>query len=334
MEKNSNGPLVSVVMIVYNQEVCVGRAIESVLAQRTNFTVELLISDDCSTDSTATVCRRYAESNPAIKFVRNSQNKGLVRNYYDTIRRASGKYIADLAGDDYWTDPNKLQAQAELMEANPEVVLCHAAWRMERCGEVICPTEFFMPSETRIADGRELVLTFLNHQRKQWFVHLCTALYRQDAVLPLMKSYPQFFDDSLLPCEDLQLICLLASSGRFAYLPQPVLNYSVGQVTISSAENPAKTISFASRVIELTMELTKALGYGYKDIAEYWQHDLNYIVATAFRAKLFEFTGLFDSIIEKASGQLRPTLKTRIALSLMRIPWLRSVFASLYVALK
>lgn len=334
MEKNGNGPLVSVVMIVYNQEGCVGRAIESVLAQRTNFAVELLISDDCSTDSTAAVCRRYAESNPAIKFVRNARNKGLVRNYYDTIRRTTGKYIADLAGDDYWTDPTKLQAQADLMEAKPDVVLCHAAWCMDRSGDVVSPAGFFMPNEAREADGRELVLKFLNHQRGEWFVHLCTALYRRDAVLPLMERHPQFFDDSSLPCEDLQLICLLATVGRFAYLPQPVLNYSVGQATISSDENPAKVVSFTGRVIDLTVELAHTLGYSYKDIASYWQHDLNYVVVTAFRGKCFEFIPRIDGTIAKAVGQLRPLLKTRIGLSLMRIPVLRSLLASLYVALK
>ena len=119
-------PLVSVCMTTYNHEAWLAQAIESVLAQRTSFGVELVVGEDCSTDRTAEICREYAAKYPdRIRLVTSPENVGWRANYRRTFEACRGKYVAYLDGDDWWCDPLKLQKQADLMEADPECGMCY-----------------------------------------------------------------------------------------------------------------------------------------------------------------------------------------------------------------
>ena len=118
-------PLLSVLMITYNHEAFIGRSIESVLSQKTDFPFELVIGDDHSTDNTRSLAMKYAEKYPdIIKFQSHPGNLGVIPNFQDTLQRCSGKYVAILEGDDRWIDKHKLQKQVNFMERNPDFVLC------------------------------------------------------------------------------------------------------------------------------------------------------------------------------------------------------------------
>jgi glycosyltransferase involved in cell wall biosynthesis len=116
---------VSVCIFTYNYEKYLAEAIESVLAQETDFPVEVVIGDDCSSDNTRQIARQYAADHPgrfSLSF--NETNIGGTRNWLRTMNRCNGKYIALLDGDDYFTDARKLQKQYDALEGNPEYVLC------------------------------------------------------------------------------------------------------------------------------------------------------------------------------------------------------------------
>jgi glycosyltransferase involved in cell wall biosynthesis len=119
-------PLVSITCITYNHEKYIAQAIESFLMQRTNFPYEIIVGEDCSTDGTRQVvqdyCRRYPD---IVKLVTSECNVGARRNGIRIRNEARGKYIAICEGDDYWTDPLKLQKQVDFLEANPDYVLCY-----------------------------------------------------------------------------------------------------------------------------------------------------------------------------------------------------------------
>lgn len=118
-------PLLSVLMITYNHEKFIGRSIESVLAQKTNFNFELVIGDDHSTDNTAQVAKQYADKYPdKIKLLSHTYNMGVIPNFEHTLQRCQGKYIAMLEGDDRWIDEEKLQRQVNFLEENPDYALC------------------------------------------------------------------------------------------------------------------------------------------------------------------------------------------------------------------
>jgi len=122
-----NRPLVSIWMITYNHEPFIAQALESVLMQKTSFPFELIIGEDCSSDSTANIVREYAQKFPDIIKARcNSQNIGVTANVIQTLKECTGKYIAMLEGDDYWTDSNKLQKQVDFLERNSDFSFtCH-----------------------------------------------------------------------------------------------------------------------------------------------------------------------------------------------------------------
>jgi glycosyltransferase involved in cell wall biosynthesis len=117
--------IVSVIIATYNQEAIVGRAIESALRQITDFPVEVVVGEDCSTDNTRAVVSQYAMQYPdRVRVLANPENLFIQRNMVSMMRAAEGRYIAWLDGDDYWTDPAKLQMQVEFLEANPSYSAC------------------------------------------------------------------------------------------------------------------------------------------------------------------------------------------------------------------
>ncbi|MBP7498164.1 MAG: glycosyltransferase, partial [Bacteroidales bacterium] len=109
-----------VCMITYNHEKYIGQAIEGVLLQKCNFSVELIIGEDCSTDKTRKICEEYQQKNNIIKLLPSEINLGIIPNFIRTLNSCSGKYIAICEGDDYWIDPLKLQKQVDYLENNTD----------------------------------------------------------------------------------------------------------------------------------------------------------------------------------------------------------------------
>lgn len=125
---SGTSPLVSVCMTTYNHAPYLARAIEGVLSQRTTFGVELVLGEDCSTDGTRVICEAYAGRYPGrIRVVTSSANVGWRANYRRTFEACRGKYVAYCDGDDWWSDPCKLQMQVELMESDPECGMCYTS---------------------------------------------------------------------------------------------------------------------------------------------------------------------------------------------------------------
>lgn len=121
-------PIVSICCITFNHEKYIRDAIEGFLMQKTLFPFEILIHDDASTDRTSYIIREYEEKFPdVIKPIYQTENqysKGISISATYQFPRARGKYIAMCEGDDYWTDPLKLQKQVDFLEKNPMFVLC------------------------------------------------------------------------------------------------------------------------------------------------------------------------------------------------------------------
>lgn len=121
----SKAPVVSVCMITYNHEKFIAQAIESVLMQKTNFDFELVIGEDFSIDRTREICISYKRKYPEkINLILNEKNLGMIPNFINTIHQCKGEYIALLEGDDFWTDPYKLQKQVDFLESNTEFSAC------------------------------------------------------------------------------------------------------------------------------------------------------------------------------------------------------------------
>ena len=119
-------PLVSIICITYNHAKFIAQAIEGFLLQKTNFPIEIIIHDDCSTDNTQEIIQSYADKYPKLIktiFQKKNQYSLGVPMFPSVFPYCKGKYIAHCEGDDYWTDPHKLQRQVDFLEKNSKYIL-------------------------------------------------------------------------------------------------------------------------------------------------------------------------------------------------------------------
>lgn len=120
-----NEPLVSVHIVTYNQEAYIAQAIEGALQQQTDFPYEIVIGEDRSTDGTGRIVLGYQRKHPdLVRVVTSERNVGANANSRRVCQACRGKYLAICDGDDYWTDPHKLQKQVTFLEAHPDYSLC------------------------------------------------------------------------------------------------------------------------------------------------------------------------------------------------------------------
>jgi len=121
-------PLVTVILPTHNHTPFIAQSIDSVLMQQTDFPFDILLHDDASTDGTADICRDYAAKYPEkIKLIAQTVNQYMIDRRIQShilIPRVTAKYTAILDGDDYWTDPLKLQKQVRYLEEHPDCTLC------------------------------------------------------------------------------------------------------------------------------------------------------------------------------------------------------------------
>ena len=123
-----NEILVSVCCMTYNHVSFIRQCLDGFMMQKCSFNFEVLIHDDASTDGTQNIIQEYVTRYPdIIKPIYQKENqysKGIDPNVKYNFSRAKGKYIAMCEGDDYWTDPYKLQKQVDFLESHPDYVMC------------------------------------------------------------------------------------------------------------------------------------------------------------------------------------------------------------------
>ncbi|MFE3846680.1 glycosyltransferase [Flavobacterium sp. LB3P45] len=217
-----NTPLLSVCLITYNHENYIRQAIESVLMQKVNFDWELIIAEDCSTDTTRAIVLEYKEKYPDfIKLILQEKNVGPAKNWKNLIETPKSKYIAYFEGDDYWTDPLKLQKQIDFLEFNPDYVLCfHQVNLLKPNGEIV--DDFI----TKVPENYETIETLA---RLGNYIHTPSVVFRN-----IIISFPTEFEQS--PMGDYFLYMLLAQDGKLKYLKEKMAIYREG-VGIWSAKS-------------------------------------------------------------------------------------------------
>lgn len=149
MSEVLNEIAVSVICNAYNHGKYIRDAMEGFVMQKTNFKFEVLVHDDASTDNTADIIREYEAKYPEIikpiYQTENQYSKGVKPGITYQYPRAKGKYIAFCEGDDFWTDPLKLQKQYDALEAHPEIDICAHCARAEKNGRLV---SYFAPAST------------------------------------------------------------------------------------------------------------------------------------------------------------------------------------------
>lgn len=210
--------MVSIHCLVYNHEPYIRQCLDGFVMQKTNFRFEAIVHDDASTDGSAAIIREYAEKYPdIIKPILETENQyskkdGSLRKIMDAHMR--GKYVAMCEGDDYWTDPNKLQMQVDYMEGHPDCSLCFHAhnnldgnkyYLVRRYSNNLeeCPV-----SDIILAGGG--------------FMATNSMMYKKE-ILP--RELPAWAKN--LPIGDLPLMLRLAECGKVAYLDKAMSVYRI-----------------------------------------------------------------------------------------------------------
>lgn len=216
-------PLVSVAMITYGHEAYIKQSIEGVLMQDCDFEVELIISNDCSPDRTDKVINDIIENHPRahwIKYFKHEQNKGVAKNFAWVLQEGSGEYIAICEGDDYWTDPLKLQKQVGFLEKNCEFSMaCNSSSEIDEKGH-----------EYNIAKRKEDIIHLATVLKEGWFIRTASIVFRKEAI---KEGFPDFFFKAY--STDYILQVMLLKTGLCKYFPEVMSAYRHHQGGISQA---------------------------------------------------------------------------------------------------
>lgn len=176
-EVNDSRPLmVTIRCMTYNHESYIRQCLEGFVMQKTDFRFEAVVHDDASTDGTAVIIQEYAEKYPdIIKPIYETENQYSKGN--GSLKRimeahTHGKYVAMCEGDDYWTDPLKLQKQVDFLESHPEHVMCSHFWNeyIQQTGEM---------NTCRRVESKDYSLANLINE--EWLFQPLTVVYRRSA---------------------------------------------------------------------------------------------------------------------------------------------------------
>lgn len=323
--------MISVIVVTYNQQHTIGRTLDSILSQRCHVPFEIIIGEDCSTDDTRAVCETYARQHPEqIRLFARQQNRGLVDNYYDCLLEAKGDFIADCAGDDYWTDPLKLEKQLCVMEKHPEVTLCHTAWEHVHAATGARSASPRQPFADSITDGRQM-LTAIITQTTMPIVHLCTAMYRADVFRKSYEADNQLFRNPAAGCEDLQLVATMAYNGKIAYLPDVTTAYSCDEETVSASTDEQKQFRFVQRVTSQSFDLARRFSLRGPLIDRYFSYRIFALSMHAFRTHNKALRKETLCLEETWNAHRRTATRIVLAVTSNRFTWelalaLRSVY--------
>jgi len=112
-------------MCTYNHEAYIAQALDSVLAQRTDWDYEIVVGEDCSQDDTRAILTAYQQQYPdRVRLLLHRQRQGVGSNLRQVLAACRGEYVALLDGDDFWTSPDKLRRQVDFLDSDPEYTLC------------------------------------------------------------------------------------------------------------------------------------------------------------------------------------------------------------------
>lgn len=260
--------IVSVCMITYNHEKFISEAIEGVLMQKTTFPIELIIGEDCSTDATRSICVDYKKNYPEIiKLQLPETNKGMMRNFIENMQAATGKYIALCEGDDYWTDPYKLQKQVDMLEVNENLVA--VATNAAVCdfnGNTIQKEKIVISPDNK--DGAYDLHEFFS-KRIQY--PTLTVVFRNHE-MDFIKSKMQYLSNPFLG--DWTLWVLLHTLGDFYFINQVTASYRVNPNSVTHTVNAVKRWEADFVIRRRLVEIVSAEYHRYLNDDTYSYHML------------------------------------------------------------
>lgn len=213
----------SVGIITYNQQDTIAQTLDSILCQKGDFELEVVVGEDCSTDNTWAICQEYAERYPKqVVLLENTHNLGIMANFARVMKACTGEYVGICAGDDYWCDEHKLQKQLDYFIAHPECGVCTTGGyrylvRRDEMVEGLAPWN-------PIEDGDVRRFYFSLDYKGGVYAMPLTMLFRRE-----LLQYIDFdtFIERGFPVEDYPMQAIMAQHTLWGHLSDKTVVYRV-----------------------------------------------------------------------------------------------------------
>jgi glycosyltransferase involved in cell wall biosynthesis len=232
---------INVVVTVYNHERYIAQCLESILKQKGDFQLEIIVGDDCSTDQTFNIIEGFRKSYPKIVNVLPvEQNLGIAKNLKRCLDACSGEYIAICEGDDYWTDENKLQKQKDFLDARRDCSMCFSAILL-----------FYQEKNLTIPHHAQSMLrkdaiTIEDLIENNYIGNFSCCMYRIDIV----KKLPQEIYD--LKTDDWLFNMMCSQFGKIGFIPDKMSVYRIHNNGAWSGKDRFEQLDYICKYIDIS----------------------------------------------------------------------------------
>lgn len=272
-------PTVTIWCLVYNHGPYLRQCLDGFVMQKTDFSVEALIHDDASTDDSAKIILEYAKKYPdIIKPIIEKEN--LYSKHDGSLMRVQvelckGKYIAFCEGDDYWTDPYKLQKQVDFMEANPDYGMCHTDF-------VLSDGKKRKHYKERYPDGNYFPG---NLEYENVGIGTLTVLFRKET----FDKTPKYYLQEPFVAGDKPRWYELSKEAKVKYIPEVTACYRVLQSSASHSPSIDKMLEFREGLQYIRIFYAEKFGVKITDYKNYYTNCLRacYIASNAEKANSY-----------------------------------------------
>lgn len=222
-------PYVSVIVCAFNREKTISQTIESILDQKCNFNVEILIGEDCSKDLTRDICMKYRNKYPdIIRLILHKQNCGLGKNWAILVKNAKGKYIASCDDDDFWHNIDKLQLQVDYLDKHLNCGVLHTDIDLLYIKRNKTKKNYYKTNHIQPPEG-SIMKEVINSKEN---ICVSTSMIRKDLI---MKHIPlDDFIENKYFIQDWPAWVYLAKHCDFNYMPISTTTYRLGYESVSN----------------------------------------------------------------------------------------------------
>lgn len=262
--------MLSVFIFSYNHEKYIEKCIDSILQQKTDFSFEILLADDCSMDNTVNLVKnKYGDK---IRILQRTHNLGLCRNMYEAFMEANGKYIFECAGDDYLLTDHAFQKHVDFLENNEDYFSVFNYIKMINTNTQTKKVVEFPFEEFTLLD-------FLQGKRANLYMGTMRNNFREDN--------PEYFCNAGRNNEEIQMYYYTLSKGKKKILAEPLYAYCFR----TDAQNYCSTHSY----LDILEDYAK--GFWAVEAVDRGKHNFNI-------AKLWYYERNIDQILEQKDYKL------------------------------